>query len=311
MSFPPGTEMFQFPGFASATYGFSDGYSLRSGLPHSEIPGSKPARGSPRLFAACHVLHRLLAPRHPPDALAFLHPRQPPPQTHPARSPTVGGSWPTRTHFARARQERSGEGTVAGGFQRLLPQRAVLARNGPHTHARCAPCPRDGKTKKKGQNARLADARHARRMKDRSSMPATGTSSPPHDVQTASACHNARLCRARERLVGLGRLERPTSRLSGVRSNQLSYRPKHATAGNGHPSQREGHSGPAGKVAGEGTCRRRRAHDPRRPVKVEPATPFFATGRPVTGGVAAKFPVLDSRKGRQRKVWWGNLLERR
>ena len=27
-------------------------------------------------------------------------------------------------------------------------------------------------------------------------------------------------------LVGLGRLERPTSRLSGVRSNQLSYRPE-------------------------------------------------------------------------------------
>ena len=26
MSFPPGTEMFQFPGFASATYVFSDGY---------------------------------------------------------------------------------------------------------------------------------------------------------------------------------------------------------------------------------------------------------------------------------------------
>jgi hypothetical protein len=26
--------------------------------------------------------------------------------------------------------------------------------------------------------------------------------------------------------VGLGRLERPTSRLSGVRSNQLSYRPE-------------------------------------------------------------------------------------
>ena len=30
------------------------------------------------------------------------------------------------------------------------------------------------------------------------------------------------------RLVGLGRLELPTSRLSGVRSNQLSYRPKKA-----------------------------------------------------------------------------------
>ena len=30
-----------------------------------------------------------------------------------------------------------------------------------------------------------------------------------------------------EGLVGLGRFELPTSRLSGVRSNQLSYRPAH------------------------------------------------------------------------------------
>ena len=72
MSFPPGTEMFQFPGFASATYVFSNGYSLLSGLPHSDIHGSKPARGSPWLFAACHVLHRLLVPRHPPNALLSL-----------------------------------------------------------------------------------------------------------------------------------------------------------------------------------------------------------------------------------------------
>ena len=61
--------MFQFAGFASRTYGFSAGSSRRMGFPHSEIVGSKPARGSPTLFAACHVLHRLLAPRHPPDAL--------------------------------------------------------------------------------------------------------------------------------------------------------------------------------------------------------------------------------------------------
>ncbi len=33
-------------------------------------------------------------------------------------------------------------------------------------------------------------------------------------------------CRSRLRLVGLGRFELPTSPLSGVRSNQLSYRPK-------------------------------------------------------------------------------------
>jgi hypothetical protein len=38
-------------------------------LPHSEIRGSTGARPSPRLFAACHVLHRLSVPRHPPDAL--------------------------------------------------------------------------------------------------------------------------------------------------------------------------------------------------------------------------------------------------
>ena len=40
-----------------------------AGSPHSEIPGSKPARGSSGLIAACYVLHRLLAPRHPPYAL--------------------------------------------------------------------------------------------------------------------------------------------------------------------------------------------------------------------------------------------------
>ena len=39
-------------------------------MPHSDIPGSKPAGGSPGLFAAIHVLHRLLVPRHPPCALA-------------------------------------------------------------------------------------------------------------------------------------------------------------------------------------------------------------------------------------------------
>ena len=69
MSFPPATEMFQFAGFASLAYEFSQGYRLRGGLPHSEIPGSTIARISPGLFAACHVLHRLSVPRHPPDAL--------------------------------------------------------------------------------------------------------------------------------------------------------------------------------------------------------------------------------------------------
>ena len=39
------------------------------GFPHSEIRGSKLTRSSPQLIAACHVLHRLSVPRHPPNAL--------------------------------------------------------------------------------------------------------------------------------------------------------------------------------------------------------------------------------------------------
>src|SRR5579862_7886096 len=50
----------------------SCGDTLAGGLPHSDIHGSTPARGSPWLFAACHVLHRLLVPRHPPNALLSL-----------------------------------------------------------------------------------------------------------------------------------------------------------------------------------------------------------------------------------------------
>ena len=60
MSFPPGTEMFQFPGFASLSYVFRQRYRRNGGLPHSEIHGSKLVRSSPWLIAAYHVLHRLL-----------------------------------------------------------------------------------------------------------------------------------------------------------------------------------------------------------------------------------------------------------
>ena len=73
ISFPPGTEMFQFPGFASGSYGFRYGYPHEAGgFPHSDISGSKPVAGSPKLIAGYHVLHRLLSPRHPPYALADL-----------------------------------------------------------------------------------------------------------------------------------------------------------------------------------------------------------------------------------------------
>ena len=55
--------------------------TLAGGLPHSEIHGSKFVRNSPWLIAAYDVLHRLSAPRHPPNALQTLdrsHYRYPP-----------------------------------------------------------------------------------------------------------------------------------------------------------------------------------------------------------------------------------------
>ena len=78
--------MFQFPGFALKTLCIqvlstcfsslliaeANNNELSGGLPHSEIRGSKPILGSPRLIAEYHVLHRLLLPRHPPNALLAL-----------------------------------------------------------------------------------------------------------------------------------------------------------------------------------------------------------------------------------------------
>ena len=66
LSFPPGTEMFQFPGFAHllGVTGLQP-----AGLPHSDTRGSIHACRSPRFFAACRVLPRRRKPRHPPSAL--------------------------------------------------------------------------------------------------------------------------------------------------------------------------------------------------------------------------------------------------
>src|SRR5690625_383306 len=66
--------MFQFPRCPSYGYVFTVRCRCitTGGLPHSEIPGSKPACGSPRHIGAYPVLHRLLAPRHPPCALVHF-----------------------------------------------------------------------------------------------------------------------------------------------------------------------------------------------------------------------------------------------
>ena len=64
LSFPPGTKMFQFPGFAPRL-----GRGARiapGGFPHSDIRGSQGICPSPRLFAAYHVLLRLREPQASP-----------------------------------------------------------------------------------------------------------------------------------------------------------------------------------------------------------------------------------------------------
>ena len=66
--------MFQFRAFPSYDYFIHRTIpEYCSGVfPHSDISGSMLICSSPKLFAACHVLHRLLMPRHSPCALISL-----------------------------------------------------------------------------------------------------------------------------------------------------------------------------------------------------------------------------------------------
>ncbi len=75
LSFPPGTKMFQFPGLPLPAL-FYSGRSTRAlpraGFPIRKSSDQRMVSSFPRLIAAAHVLHRLLAPRHPPCALSLL-----------------------------------------------------------------------------------------------------------------------------------------------------------------------------------------------------------------------------------------------
>ncbi len=79
-SSPRGTEMFQFPRLPPCTYAFSARYRpmTAGGFPHSDIHGSTLAYSSPWRIGVRPVLHRLLAPRHPPCALPIFTCRRSP-----------------------------------------------------------------------------------------------------------------------------------------------------------------------------------------------------------------------------------------
>ena len=152
----------------------------------------------PQLIAACHVLLRLHAPRHPPCALSSL----------------TGIS---KVHSLCI-------------TQRLVfdCQRAIAAP------ARRAITPASAEADAK-HDARSIEAVHAK--VERPSLESGGDSgartrslrlAKPALSQLSyipAANRRGRPPRGPGALVGLGGLEPPTSRLSGVRSNQLSYRP--------------------------------------------------------------------------------------
>ena len=73
LSFPQGTEMFQFPWFPLPALCVQTGvppFFAAVGSPIRTSTDQSSVGSSPWLIAATHVLHRLQAPRHPP--LAFV-----------------------------------------------------------------------------------------------------------------------------------------------------------------------------------------------------------------------------------------------
>ena len=77
ISFPPGTEMFQFPGLAPNGLCIQppvtvSGCPVPPGCPIRRSPDQSVFGRSPELIAAYNVLHRLCTPRHPPCTLLSL-----------------------------------------------------------------------------------------------------------------------------------------------------------------------------------------------------------------------------------------------
>src|SRR5690606_19104409 len=157
-----------------------------AGFPHSEISGSKLVCSSPKLIAAYRVLHRLLTPRHPPFALSSLIEA-----FACARSRLLE---PRRAEAREIQQQLSSQLVVK---DRISPRNAFSAESA---------CAQDGGDSRD----RTGNLRLAKPALSQLSYTPEGLRDPLGDTRD----------------VGLGRLELPTSRLSGVRSNHLSYRPK-------------------------------------------------------------------------------------
>ena len=167
------------------------------GLPHSEIFGSKPVCGSPELIAAYHVLHRRPAPRHPPYALSSL------------TTTFTLLKTPCLRIYSRLSMPNS---QLTSGSSVVKEPRAT----GPAFPRWLTP---------------PIDARYGCEHRSLASAGGGAGRARTGDIRLAKAALSQlsysprRLFGSSERLVGLSGFEPLTSRLSAVRSSQLSYRP--------------------------------------------------------------------------------------
>ena len=169
------------------------------------MSGSKGARTSPDLIAACHVLHRLPAPRHPSEALMRLIDL-------------------ARTHARGSRPAHAASDDV---FISKPPLQALETPGEPFLHD-VIPSPAGwtpGEVGKHGllpQDMVIASERWWSR---------TVSNRRPHACKARALPTELRPLKNQgaPAVVGPGGLEPPTSRLSGVCSNQLSYRPETIT----------------------------------------------------------------------------------
>ena len=196
----------------------------KGGFPHSEITGSKGASASPVLIAACHVLHRLSTPRHPSEALQrLIVSQQNSCVVYSARLERCRGTTPD---FCQTMSSSRTETSKLRGAGHVLPLRY-----------QCTP------TRRPTANLNAITRSWWSQTESNRRHPACKAGALPTELWPHSNRNSAKPRRAvgdavlrlrtpsePEVLVGPGRLELPTLRLSGVRSNHLSYGPMAATA---------------------------------------------------------------------------------
>jgi hypothetical protein len=157
---------------------------------------------SPSLIAAYHVLLRLHAPRHPPCALSSL--------------PKYRPSLHTIELAVRART------SVGNTYPPKICVRAAFYPLFLFTFQRASP-PEGSPTWRRSPVFWLLQTVEPARERPGGGE---GTRTPDPLLAKQVLCQLSYTPTSlRARVVGLGRLELPTSRLSGVRSNHLSYRP--------------------------------------------------------------------------------------